>query len=59
MHPHLFEEIEGIAEAADVPVEDLLALNGFLNYTIIIPMRLWYRVAHHSWFRETHRAKAH
>ena len=29
--PHLFEEMEGIAEAADVPVEDLLALNGFLE----------------------------
>lgn len=29
--PHLFEEMEGIAEAADVPAEDLLALNGFLE----------------------------
>ena len=29
--PHLFEEMEGIAEAADVHVEDLLALNGFLE----------------------------
>jgi isopenicillin-N N-acyltransferase-like protein len=29
--PHLFEELEGIAEAADVPLEDLLALNAFLE----------------------------
>ena len=29
--PDLFEELEGIAEAADVPLEDLLALNAFLE----------------------------